>query len=113
MGMLVKFLLLTFLLLLISCGADPLKKAASQQTQLLTKECSYTTAGPPVCGQNGVQYINKEQAECFTTVKFVGHCDCTNQMVCGGDGVDYNECDARKNSDITIVKFAPCSAVEM
>lgn len=111
--MLGKFFVISILFLSISCGVDPLKKTTTEQAQLLTKECSYNSAGPPVCGQNGVQYLNKEQAECFTTVKFVGHCDCSNKTVCGSDGLDYNECDARTNSAITIVKYYPCGAREI
>lgn len=107
------FLLPVFLILLSSCGADKLKKSASknQASTLTTNECSFTSLGPPACGMDGKDYLNGEHAECFTTIKSIGHCDCSSHTVCA-NGVDYNECDA-KALKLTISKYIPCSATEL
>lgn len=107
----------TFLFFAIySCGADQLKsKTVTNQLGIsANKECSYTTAGPPVCGNDGADYFNKQHAECFTIVKHVGHCQCSNTlMVCGSDSLDHTECEAVGNPNYTIVKFIPCGASEL
>lgn len=116
MKLLIKFISLFILLVLVaSCGADKLKpKATTNQFGLNAgPECSFTSGGAPVCGMDGKDYINKERAECTTTVKHVGHCQCLDTfMVCGSDGLDHNECEARSNTSITIIKYVPCAASE-
>lgn len=106
-------LLPVILIALTSCGADKLNKSAVQkQTNTLTaNECSFTSLGPPACGMDGKDYLNGEHAECFTTIKSIGHCDCSTHTVCA-NGVDYNECDA-KAQNLTISKYIPCAATEL
>ncbi|MBC7540125.1 MAG: hypothetical protein H7281_14975 [Bacteriovorax sp.] len=86
----------------------------NQSSLIANNECTSITTGLPVCGMNGVDYINKEHAECITSVKHIGHCQCSNTlMVCGSDGFDHKECDAIVNQNYSIVKFIPCAAQEM
>lgn len=99
-----------------SCGADRLKTPVIQARNTLgaNNECSYSSAGPAVCGEDGKDYLNSAHAECFTHVKHIGHCQCSNTlMVCGSDGADHGECEAIASLDYTIIKLVPCSAPEM
>ena len=99
---------------LISCGVDKLKKQKinGQYNISANHECSFTTVGPPVCGNDGKDYFNELHAQCFTSVKSTGHCQCNDAVtVCGKDGNDYPECVA-VNSKIEIVKYIPCAASE-
>jgi hypothetical protein len=111
-------LLYSFLLLISACGADKLKttKVTNAVEQNLTgKTCACNSSHEPVCGTDGLEYDNSCISQCFgVTVKEVGHCNCANNSikVCGADGVDYTECEA-KEKKIQIVKFIPCSSVEM
>ncbi|MDD4974674.1 MAG: hypothetical protein PHY93_10015 [Bacteriovorax sp.] len=107
------FISVSLLLGLASCGVDKLKETGSSSQSSLTgnKECSFTSEGPLVCGMDGKEYVNKEQAECITTVKHAGHCQCSQSIiVCGSDGFDHNECEAIDNPNYIIVKIAPCSS---
>jgi hypothetical protein len=111
-----QYLLLLLIFLLSSCGADILKanSTVSQTSKQTQKECSFTSNGPAVCGVNGKNYLNKQHAECFTTVKNIGACECgPNTIICGSDGVNHYECDAIDNKFYTIVKTSPCHAVEL
>ena len=106
------FLFIVLCIFASSCGADKINnKLVNNQSNLaINKECSFTSEGPLVCGTDGKEYINKAQAECFTTVSHIGHCQCsTAVMVCGSDGIDHNECEAMANSNYTIIKLVPCA----
>jgi hypothetical protein len=111
-------LLLFFIFLLCSCGADKLKGPTSTSQSRLdyaNQQCQCTSSGAPVCGSDNRDYDNSCINQCFgVTVKNIGHCNCAaNQiLVCGKDGNDYTECEA-KNLGIEIVKFTPCAAKEM
>lgn len=109
------FVLLVVAQFFASCGADKLKNktVTSQYGIGANGECSYTTAGPPVCGNDDKDYFNSAHAQCFTTVKSIGHCQCSSTlMVCGSDGLDHTECEAVASTSYTIDKFIPCNATE-
>jgi hypothetical protein len=116
-----KTLMMTFALFtLASCGADKLNQKSSVATSssnlTSASECSATSSYSPVCA-SGKDYDNIEIAKCFgakTDDVTIGHCDCTKNTipVCGSDGQDYSECDAKKDENLTIVKFVPCAAKE-
>ena len=116
MSISIRIILLLFLLFtLTSCGADKLKtKTVTNQFGITSnEECPFNTTGPPVCGLDLKNYLNKEHAVCAkTTVAHIGHCVCSDEViVCGSDGVDYKECEAQ-NQKIEIAKYIPCAAKE-
>ncbi|MFA6237183.1 MAG: hypothetical protein WC635_07645 [Bacteriovorax sp.] len=100
---------------LSSCGADKLKtKQASSGLSNLSSGCACTSSYSPVCG-DGRDYDNTCIAQCFgAQVINAGHCNCSSAstLVCGIDGNDHTECEAR-NSNIQIVKYIPCTATEL
>lgn len=113
------FILLT--ILLASCGADKLKPKPNSSVSNLnsaSQVCQCTSESNPVCGVvNNIKkdFDNSCVANCFSALSITaGHCDCSQNpiMVCGSDGRDYTECDA-KNLGIKIVKFVPCSATPL
>lgn len=117
----IKLLALMALTLLTSCGADKLNtKPGSSVSNLNSSSqvCQCTSENSPVCGivNNAKKdFDNVCVANCFSATSITaGHCDCSQNpiMVCGSDGRDYSECDAR-NLGIKIVKFVPCSATPM
>ncbi len=120
----ISFFLFTILFLLTSCGVDKLKsKNLATQTSALGQTgqaCACNSSYTPVCAKDrhGVNsdFDNACLAQCFNaTVVNQGHCDCASYpyMVCGSDGKDYTECDAKaleKAGTIQIVKYIPCAA---
>lgn len=111
------FLLFFAIGFLSSCGADKLNKSsAKNQLGISTAgECSFNTSGPLVCGKDGKEYLNQDQALCLSKeVDHIGHCQCSDTlMVCGSDGLDHTECEAIRSLDYTIIKLVPCSTQEM
>lgn len=107
-------LLFSFLIFFTSCGADPIKKASMTNSLVNgsgTNQCSCNSTYMPVCDSNKNNFENQCLAECMgKTPTTPGHCQCSSTlMVCGSDGVTYNECDAIHNTNITIVKFIACN----
>ena len=118
MNMICKILFLLFLVLgFSSCGADKLNPKTTSSSQALTSpaQCACNASvGPPVCGSNLKDYANAACAtNCGGGTSTVGHCDCAaNEVqVCGADGLDHSECEAKENK-IEIIKYVPCAAKE-
>ena len=115
------FLFIVFISLLTSCGQDKLTTKPGSNVSNLnssSQACQCTSDNAPVCGLvNNVKkdFDNSCVANCFSaTTITAGHCDCSKNstMVCGADGKDYTECDA-KNMGIQIVKYVPCAATPL
>ncbi|MBC7713323.1 MAG: hypothetical protein H7177_08290 [Rhizobacter sp.] len=105
-------------LVLASCGGDNTTgaKAASSNTSSLTGgECACAATYAPVCGKNSsgnnISYDNQCIANCYKATNVVqGNCECSEALrVCGTDGGDYTECEARIYH-ITIKKYGTCAS---
>ena len=99
------FLFSVFLSGFISCGADKLKPTKS------SNEVAFNSAYSPVCA-GGVDFENIDMAKNQGAINIMpGHCHCENftTLVCGNNGQDYSECDAKANN-IEIIKYIPCAA---
>jgi hypothetical protein len=122
------FLFVTFLFLICSCGPDKLNpnlvtnklKHYTVKTNSLSYPrgvCSYTSAGPPICGEDGKDYLNKDHAACFDiAVSRIGHCTCSKTLIVCGRNDDnnlsnYQECLAQ-GLNVEIIKYVPCEAKE-
>ena len=107
-------LLLLILSLVASCGADKLKVGATNSMSgMSAQSCACNTSGPPVCSA-GKEYLNSCLASCYGALEIkVGHCQCEGHIVCGSDGQNHNECAARNDLGLSIVKYIPCEAQEM
>lgn len=114
----VRSLFFTFFLLLASCGADNTtgaKITKSGSNSLSGAECSCTSGYAPVCGKNSsgnnISYDNQCIASCYKATNIVqGNCECSESLrVCGTDGGDYTECEARIYH-ITIKKYGTCAS---
>lgn len=113
---LLHFIFFLSLLVLVSCGAEIKTSKMGSSENFLSTQCGCTATYSPICGTNGKDYENACIASCFKVAELKqGSCSCDKKlMVCGDDGVTYNECDAQdlisKNAITKIVKFADCSA---
>lgn len=99
------FLFLIILTGFISCGADKFKPAKS------SNEIAFNSTYSPVCA-GGIDFENIELAKNHGAINIIpGHCNCENATtrVCGSDGQDYLECDAKANN-IEIIKYIPCAS---
>lgn len=114
-----KIVYITICLLIVSCGADPLKRTKSTTTSAINNSsvasCLCTSDYSPVCGGNDQKsYENACLAKCFGNNTYsAGNCQChSDLMVCGSDGQTYSECDAKK-AKISIVKYVACESTEL
>jgi hypothetical protein len=116
-SMKILILIICILISLTACGVDPLSKPAATNTSALVAvsgvngtQCSCNTVFSPVCSSDGKSYDNICIAKCMgSTQSTQGHCQCQpTLMVCGSDGVTYNECDAIQFR-IPITKFVACN----
>lgn len=113
-------MVLAMLFVLASCGSDKMSTPAANSQSALKSECGCNTENMPVCGLspsgNYLDYMNSCQAKCNGVKEkeyFGGHCICEEStIVCGVDGRDYTECEA-KAYRVTIKKYSPCRSSEL
>jgi hypothetical protein len=107
---------LTTLIILSSCGSDNNLSGKSSSTNSLTAgQCACTASYLPVCGRNSsginVSFDNQCIASCNKATNIIqGNCECSETLrVCGTDGGDYTECEARFYH-ITVKKYGTCAS---
>lgn len=109
--------MLVIILFLASCGLDNFKYQTTTTSASISSapaSCLCATTFSPVCGkEDGKSYENACMAKCFGNQTWSsGNCSCNKDIVvCGSDGKNYNECEAREQK-ISITKFVPCEVLE-
>lgn len=103
-----KFLFLT-VLFSISCGKDQISKKETSTSNLLKKECQISSEHIPSCGIDGKNYNSPSEANCYSKLAHIGHCNCDDSfIVCGTDDKNYNECELINNEEVKIKQYSAC-----